>query len=68
MEQSPLIEEIVFARLKTVFENVQFSFNINSTIKDECELVLAAITTLIYVLVSLTESSLSVNSLLHSQE
>ena len=65
---SLLIEEIVLARLKTASEKVQYSSRRNCTIDTEDNLdALAAMTTLIGVLVSSVGSSLNVKSLLQGQ-
>ena len=62
---SLLIEEIVLARLKAASEKVQYSSRTNCTIDAEDNLdALAAMTTLIGVLVSSVGSSLNVKSLL----
>ena len=63
---SLLIEEIVLARLKAASEKVQYSSRTNCTIDEEDKFeTLAAIMTLIGVLVSSVGSSLNVKSLLH---
>ncbi len=65
---SLLIEEIVLARLKAALEKVQYSSRTNCTIDEEDEFeTLAAIMTLIGVLVSSVGSSLNVKSLLQGQ-
>ena len=65
---SLLIEEIVLARLKAASEKVQYSSITNCTIDAEDDLdTLAAMMTLIGVLVSSVGSSLNVKSLLQGQ-
>ena len=65
---SLLIEEIILAKLKAASEKVQYSSRTNCTIDAEDNLeTLAAMTTLIEVLVSSVGSSLNVKSLLQGQ-